>query len=92
MTSTTDIEELRREIFKRSEVTYKPHTLDTTPEEVVKIGLDELMQLITKEIKQAKLDLLNELYDEAKTPEQYDTCDVIHDHRIAQMINELNKY
>lgn len=46
--------------------------------------------LIEKAERKARLEELNNLYDEAETPEQYDTCDVVHDHRIAERIKELS--
>lgn len=50
---------------------------------------DKAKALIQAEIVKARIDELNQLYEEAESPEQYDTCEVVHDHRIAQRIQEL---
>lgn len=50
----------------------------------------DLAALISRKAREARIDELNSLYDEAESPEQYDTCEVVHDHTIAQRIEELN--
>lgn len=51
---------------------------------------DLIVQLISDHTRKARIDELTQLYDEAESPEPYDTCEVVHDHRIAQRIQELH--
>lgn len=46
---------------------------------------------IQAEITKAVIEELNELYDEAEEPSHYDTCEVVHAHRIAYRLAELQQ-
>lgn len=55
------------------------------------IKYTEFKAHIDKCCRLARLDELNQMYDEAETPERYDVCDVVHSHKIAQRITELKE-
>lgn len=54
---------------------------------------DEVYSVAKQDRKQheleARIEELDKLYDEVEPPSDYDVCDVVHEHRIAERIAEL---